>query len=135
MKKGLIFGTFDGLHKGHFAALSQAKKEVDYLVIALPSDQTVFALKQHAPKIHWEARKEALMNSPFVDSVVLGDEEAGQYHVVDQEKPDVIFLGYDQDLLKADLEKFLGKTNQKIELISLPSFHPEIYKSSLLNSV
>ena len=38
---GITFSTFDLLHAGHIAMLSEAKKHCDYLIAALQTDPTI----------------------------------------------------------------------------------------------
>lgn len=137
MNVGLVFGVFDGLHDGHRAMLEQARFRVDRLVVALPSDAVVARLKDRPPSQPWNTRANELRTSGLVDDVVQGDETAGEYHVLDIVKPDVILLGYDQSKLRQDLERYytLHATRSKIPLVTLTSFQPERYKSSLLNPV
>lgn len=40
-KVGITFSTFDLLHAGHIAMLSEAKKHCDYLIAALQTDPTI----------------------------------------------------------------------------------------------
>ena len=55
-----------------------------------------------------------------------GDERQGTWKVLMNEKPDVIFIGYDQEALIPELKQF----NIRIETIG--AYEPERYKSSLL---
>jgi len=135
MKTGLIFGTFDGLHDGHKAMLEQARKFVERIIVALPSDESVLSLKGRAPKFSWLDRSTALIKSTLVDEVITGDEDIGTYHVVIRRHPDVIFIGYDQMDLKKDLEKTFDYQARSFQIVTLHSYHPERYKSSLLNFI
>ena len=40
-KVGITFSTFDMLHAGHIAMLSEAKKHCDYLIAGIQSDPTI----------------------------------------------------------------------------------------------
>ena len=135
MNVGLVFGVFDGLHDGHRAMLEQARFCVDRLVVALPSDAVVERLKARPPSRSWDARADELRASGLVDEVVQGDETEGEYHILETVKPDVILLGYDQDELRKDLERFLSLRTTHYVLRTLAPHHPERYKSSLLNPV
>ncbi|MFH1389060.1 MAG: adenylyltransferase/cytidyltransferase family protein [Patescibacteria group bacterium] len=44
-KVGLITGCFDILHFGHIGLFRLAKKQVDYLVIGIDNDKTIFLTK------------------------------------------------------------------------------------------
>lgn len=135
MRTGLVFGTFDGLHDGHRAMLEQARSHVDRIVVALPSDESVLSLKGKVPKWSWQDRSTALIESKLADEVILGDEDVGTYHVIIQTSPEVIFIGYDQSDLRKDLEKFLRNQASAPQIVTLNSYYPERYKSSLLNHV
>ena len=41
MKVGIVFSTFDLLHAGHIAMLSEAKNHCDYLIAGLQTDPTI----------------------------------------------------------------------------------------------
>ena len=41
----MLFGTFDGLHEGHFDLFRQAKKYGDYLVVVVARDVNVKKIK------------------------------------------------------------------------------------------
>lgn len=135
MTTGIVFGTFDGLHDGHRAMLKEARQHADTLVVALPSDKSVYAMKARLPKTSWADRRQALIDSGLIDHVVLGDEEPGTYTVLNHVKPDMIMLGYDQDGLRKDLERFLQQHAKDLTIVTLHPFEPERYKSSLLNSI
>lgn len=132
---GLLFGTFDGLHDGHKAMLIEARKYAERIVVALPPDGLVAQLKGHAPRHSWQERHDALLASGLVDHVCTGDKEPGMYTVIADEAPDVILIGYDQDALHDSLKAFLATYHLAIPIIVLSSFHPELYKSSLLPKV
>ena len=100
----LVFGTFDFVHAGHLHLLKEAKKFGDKLVVSISRDSVVESLKGKPP-IHDETERSELVQAlSYVDDVVLGDEELGTYSYIQEHKPDIIALGYDQQMLKEDLE-------------------------------
>lgn len=133
MKTVLVFGTFDGVHPGHEFFLNEARKLGDRLVVCIARDTIVQELKGRPPKRPEIERREALAEVSSVDEVVYGDRELGAYHVLEMVHPNVIAVGYDQAELKADLARWLQKNDKQIELAEIPSYHPELYKSSLVN--
>jgi len=133
MKKVMVFGVFDGLHDGHRAMLKEAKGYGDYLIVVVAQDHIVKHLKGHLPKINLAERMIHLQEEDYVDEVVIGDAELSVWEVVKKYQPDVIALGYDQNLLKEDLEKHLPQLGLKPEIKVMKSFEPNIYHSSLLN--
>ena len=135
MTTGVVFGVFDGLHDGHRAMLREAHKSVDRLIAIVPSDDMVRTLKGRSPKHPCNDRKLALLAENLVENTRIGDEALGEYHVLDEIQPDVIFLGYDQIDLKHDLERYQELHPTPYTLHTLTPHHPDRYKSSLLNSV
>jgi cytidyltransferase-like protein len=135
MNTALLFGTFDNLHEGHRSMLNDARMRADRLVVSLPPDDMVVALKGKSPMLPWSERKAALLESGLADEVIEGDREPGMYHVIETVKPDLIIIGYDQYELAADLARYLESTAQRIPIVRLAAYQPEIYKSSLINPV
>jgi FAD synthetase len=110
MKKVMVGGTFNLLHPGHLLFLEKAKELGDYLVVVVANDRTVrrskgFLLMPAA------GRKKILESLRIVDRVAIGDEKDFM-KVVRKEKPDVIALGFDQDI--GSMEKQIGSLGIKI---------------------
>jgi FAD synthetase len=138
-KKVLVFGTFDGVHKGHLHFLKQAKKYGSYLVVVVARDATVKKIKGHLPKFSEQERLKRVYNQKIVDDAQLGNLKS-YYKKIREIKPAVICLGYDQNSFTENLEKEIEKIlpvgergNSKIEIIRLKPYQPQKYKSSLLN--
>lgn len=88
-------GCFDLLHVGHLALLEQAKREGDRLVVALNTDRSVRKLKGAArPIISEDARATLVAALPFVDAVVLFDEDT-PINLIRAVRPDVLVKGGD----------------------------------------
>ncbi len=132
MKKVLVFGSFDILHKGHEYFLTEAKKRGDYLVVTLGRDATITRLKKKNPANNEQTRIENLKAAGIADKIILGSLD-NPYTCLD-EKPDVICLGYDQKFFIGGLDRELRKRNLKTEIVRLSAYFPEKYKSSLLKS-
>ena len=128
--KVMVFGVFDGVHEGHRALLKQAKALGDYLIVAIAQDHIVQHLKGHLPEIRFEDRVAHLMKEDGVDKVIAGDEELGTWAVVAKEKPDVVAVGYDQTLLRANLERHLKDMKKPPEIKVLDAYEPNIYHTS-----
>lgn len=135
----LVFGTFDGLHEGHKDFFRQAKECGDYLVVVVGRDSTVQKVKGKPPKHSEQERLEAIQNSGLANEARLGNEApAGQkldpYKIVEEIKPDIICLGYDQTFFADKLAEELPKRGLgHIQIKRLEAFQPEKYKSSILN--
>jgi FAD synthetase len=134
MKKVMAFGVFDGVHEGHRHFLKEAKALGDYLIVVVAQNHIVRHLKGHEPQLDLAERFAHLQREDAVDQVVIGDTELSVYEVVKQHKPDIIALGYDQTLLKEDLERNRAKFDWPLELRTLSAYEPNIYHSSLLDT-
>ncbi len=135
MRKILVFGVFDGLHKGHLFFLKQAKVYGDYLIVALARDLTVQRLKERVPVYDEKSRRASLLASGIVDKVYFGDKVLGRYSIIRKTKPDVIVLGYDQDELHKNLNDFLNKRGLPIKVVKVSaSFKPNKYHSKIINT-
>lgn len=122
MKKVMAFGTFDGLHEGHRAFLKEARACGDHLTVVVARDHIVSALKGRFPKIDFRRRCKALMQQEGVDGVVGSDPDLGSWRVLQDCKPDVIAIGYDQTRLKESLESHLEQLPWRPE-IRVMGFH------------
>ena len=68
----LVGGCFDIIHKGHRAFLTKAKKQGDYLFIALESDENVKRLKgKNRPINNQQKRAELLSGILFADYICM----------------------------------------------------------------
>lgn len=132
IKKVMVFGTFDILHPGHLNFFRQAKKLGDYLCIVVARDKTVKEIKGRLPRFNERKRLAKIKKLKIADRVRLGYEE-DRCHVILEEKPDIICLGYDQDISKTNLSKQLGRCGLKVKIHRAKAYKPEIYKSSKLN--
>ena len=70
---------------------------------------------------------------PLVDKAVLGN-EGDKLKIVEQEKPDIICLGYDQKADETKLKETLAQRGLTPKIIRARAYHPEKYKSSLLRT-
>jgi FAD synthetase len=131
----VVFGVFDGLHAGHRALLRQARALGGRLVAVTTHDHVVSQLKGHPPRRPADARRAALEAEPEVNEAVLGDAQVGAWTVLERLRPDVIALGYDQQRLRADLERALVERGMAaaVEIRVMEPFAPDRYKSSLLD--
>ena len=111
-------GTFDILHPGHIYYLKEAKKLGDTLAVVVATDSTVRRLK-HEPVNPEEIRLNLVKELRIVDEAYLGHED-DMYEIVEEIKPDIIALGFDQvhdkNNLKSELKK--RKIKAKVERIS-----------------
>ena len=134
MKKVMVFGVFDGIHEGHRQLLKQARNLGDYLVVVVAQNHIVEQLKGTQPRLDLAERFAHLEAEDGVDQVLIGDEEHGTWEVVKTNKPDIIALGYDQRVLKEDLEAHMKEFNPKPGIVVLDAYEPNDLHSSILNN-
>lgn len=126
MKTAMCFGTFDKLHPGHLSYLGQARKHGDCLLVVVGRDKNVFRVKGKPPREGEKTRLKNIKKIKFVDWAILG-QLRNKYAVIKKYKPDVICLGYDQQVDLTELKKvFKGK------IVKLKSYKEHIFKSSKL---
>ena len=125
-KKVMVFGTFDLLHEGHKFFFQEAKKLGEELIVVVATDKNVKKFKGREAA-HDEL--ERLKNVKKVNNAILGDEE-DIYKVIENEKPDIIALGYDQN--EQNLYEELKKRKLKINIVKLGAFEEDKYKTSIL---
>ena len=117
---------------GHKNFLKQARKFGGYLIVVIARDKTVENIKKRLSQNNENNRLKIVEKSSLADEVILGNLE-NKYEVIKKYKPDVICLGYDQEVnLKELKEKLIEFNFYKTKLVRLKSFHPEKYKSSKL---
>jgi FAD synthetase len=128
----MTFGTFDLFHPGHVYYLSEAKKLWEYLITVIARDSTVGQIKWKKPR-EWESiRLQNVRDSGLVDEAILGS-ETDHYSVIWEKKPDILCFGYDQrSFNNTELDRYLEKNQLNPEIITLPAFEPEKWKSSKL---
>lgn len=88
-------GCFDVLHKGHLTLLKEARGLGDKLVVGLNSDESVKRIKgSDRPFNNLETRKEQLLLIPYVDDVIIFEEDT-PYNLIKKLSPDLIVKGGD----------------------------------------
>lgn len=132
--KVMVFGTFDGLHKGHLDFFSQARKLVrnPFLVVSIARDKNVKHIKGKYPIKSEKKRMILVRKCKLVDEVVLSGVKNHIPHII-KESPDIIALGYDQKAYVKNLEKDLKNKDMVVKIIRLKSYKEKIYKNHLLH--
>jgi cytidyltransferase-like protein len=134
MKRIMVFGTFDMVHKGHEDFFMQARAlwEDAYLIVSVARDSAAERHRGYKPRMHEDVRREALELHPLVDRAILGDESGYIEHIV-REQPDIIALGYDQGGEYVErLEIDLAAVGLFPAIVRLEAFQPETFKTSKL---
>ncbi|MCK5460432.1 adenylyltransferase/cytidyltransferase family protein [Candidatus Gracilibacteria bacterium] len=132
-KKILVAGTFDRFHVGHQYFLWTAKGLAQEMVVIIARDTNVLRFKKHRSKYSETFRLNRIkkelkiknISQDFV-KVRLGREDANFWETIEEENPDMIYLGYDQ---RFD-EEFCQKQFPFIEIKRAESYFPEFFKSS-----
>jgi len=125
--RGMVFGVFDGLHEGHRYFLREAASGCDKLIVVVARDTAARALKKRSPKNDLALRMVSLRATDPSLTVVPGDEKEGEWSVLKENRPDRIFLGYDQTAL------FTALSASGIPLTFLGSYKKDTHKSSIIN--
>jgi len=113
-------GTFDLLHMGHIYFLKEAKKLGDTLCVVVATDATVRKLK-HEPVNPEEIRLNLIKEVKVVDEAYLGHED-DIYAIVEEIKPDIIALGYDQIHDENKIRSELKNRKLKAKVIRLSEY-------------
>ena len=126
MKKAICFGTFDHLHKGHLNYFSQAKELGNYLIVIVARDKNT----NRKTTFDEQERLLEVKKVNIVDEAVLGDVE-DKYKIIKEKQPDILCLGYDQDIDEKQLKEDLAKLNLFPKIVRMKAFQEDKYKSSL----
>jgi FAD synthetase len=104
----LATGTFDLLHPGHLLYLERSKELGDELVVIVARDVNV----KHKPKpvIPEDHRLKMVQALKVVDLAILGDEK-DIFRPIEQLRPDIITLGFDQHFNPARLVEEMARRN------------------------
>jgi len=126
----LVAGTFDHFHIGHQHLLWNASKKCHHLIIIVAREKTVERIKGHTPKNSEQKRLKRLQEEKVPNVTLrLGREDGDVWKTIQEENPDAILLGYDQNF---DTQK-LKKGFPHITLLRDSPYSPEYFKSSKFN--
>lgn len=127
MKRVITYGTFDLLHYGHINLLRRAKKQGDYLIVALSTDEFNWKEKKKQCYFSYEERKKLLEAIRYVDLVI--PEENW-----DQKVRDVKEYHVDTFVMGDDWEGKFDFLKEQCEVIYLPRT-PEISTTQIKNNL
>jgi FAD synthetase len=113
-------GVFDLLHPGHIAMLEEAAKLGDELVVVLARDDSA-EREKHRPITPEEHRRRMVEALKPVSRAVLGH-RGDYYRIVEELRPDVIALGYDQKYDAAAVEAKCAERGVPVRVVRLPHF-------------
>jgi len=129
--KIMIFGTFDGLHRGHLHLIESAKSLGKELIVVVARDERVKKLKGKDPLHDENERKDMLEMISHVDKVLLGS-KGDIFDCIRQEEPQIIALGYDQVHYTDKLEAALPEFDFEFSIVRTESYKNGKHKSSKL---
>ncbi len=129
----MVFGTFDGLHKGHENFFWQARglAKDSFLIVSIARDRNVKKIKGKPPVFSEKKRAALVRKSKLVGKVVLAGIKNHILHIL-KEKPDIIALGYDQTHYVKGLKKDLKNKGLSVKIVRLKPYKEHIYKNHLL---
>ena len=91
---GYTTGVFDMFHIGHLNILKQAKKNCDYLIVGVSSDELVKSYKNKEPIIPFDDRIKIIEAIKYVDKVV-PQTNRDKIEAQKKYKFDIMFVGDD----------------------------------------
>lgn len=118
MIRVMASGVFDLLHMGHVHYLREAQSLGDELVVVVATDETVKRCK-HTPIIPETMRRELVEALKPVDKAIVGH-TGDMLAVVEELKPDIIALGYDQNV--EHLEQQLRERGITARVVRCPPY-------------
>lgn len=93
-KIGYTTGVYDMFHIGHLNILKKARKQCEYLIVGVSTDELVYKSKNKYPIIPFEERMEIVRSIKYVDKVV-AQENKDKIAAYEKYKFDVMFVGDD----------------------------------------
>jgi FAD synthetase len=117
-------GVFDLLHPGHIYFLREARKLGDELVVVVARDSTARKFK-HEPITSEQSRLQMVSALKPVDRAVLGH-EGDIYAILDEIRPDIIVLGFDQVHNEEKVLEECRKRNLRTSVVRLPKFEGDL---------
>ena len=124
--KVVATGVFDIIHMGHAHFLNAAKEHGNHLTVIVANEATV-RKKKGEPILSDERRSEVVSQLKPVDEVVIGRTGDMLDIIVDEIKPDVIALGFDQRLFTTkELEAKLSDRGLEVKVVRLKEMEQDL---------
>lgn len=129
-KVGYTTGVFDMFHIGHLNILKNAKKQCEYLIVGVSTDELVQSYKNKKPIIPFDERIAIVESIKYVDEVI-PQTSLNKIEAWEKIKFDVLFHGSDWKNTKMynDIIEEFNKVN--VDVVFLP--HTEGTSSTLLS--
>ena len=132
-KTVLATGVFDILHPGHIRFLEESKKQGGpgaRLVVVVARDRTVMRRKGRRPVLPESDRREIVASLKPVSRAILGHEEVDFLGVLEELKPDIVCVGYDQKDIKTTVKKVVRAQKLPIRVVQIAKFGRDGLNSS-----
>ncbi len=120
-------GTFDILPPGHVLYLCKARELGDELWVIVARESTV--KHKRKPMIPEEQRLFMVRSLKCVDHAILGS-ETDMLAPIEEIKPDILVLGFNQHWDEAALKKQLSERGINVKIVRLPDADLSPYASS-----
>lgn len=133
--KVMVFGVFDKIHPGHLFFLRKARGYGNELIVAVSRDSAVLEMKGKKPDQSEKIRRAAVMKTGCATRTVLGDRVMGSHAQLKRIRPEIVVLGYDQNLFGRHLKKEMSERKiRKIKIVKIRAFRPKKYHTSILRT-
>jgi FAD synthetase len=117
-------GVFDLLHPGHLYFLREARKLGDELWVVVARDSTARRFK-HEPITPEASRVQMVEALKPVDRALLGH-EGDIYDILDEIRPDIIAIGFDQVHNEERIREECRKRGLATKVVRLPKFEGDL---------
>ena len=124
MVRVMATGVFDLLHTGHVHFLTEARRLGDELVVVVARDSSARRFK-HEPIMGEASRVQLVAALKPVDRAVLGH-EGSIYEILDEIRPDIIALGFDQIHNEDKVLEECRKRGLATKVVRLPKFEGDL---------
>lgn len=117
-KVGFTDGVYDMFHIGHLNMIKEAKKQCDYLIVGVHSDEIVEGYKNRKTVINENERREIVEAIRYVDKAVI-NRTREKLELWKEHKFDVVFIGDDWKGTERwnNFEKVLAEVGVSVEYI------------------
>ena len=126
----LASGVFDLGHVKFLEAAKKAGGKNARLIVIIARDRNVEKMKGRKPIMPENQRRALVESLRVVDQSVLGVEHFDIGNVIEQVKPDIIALGYDQADMQRQVQAYIDKNHLNIKVVQVGKFEADELDSS-----
>jgi FAD synthetase len=119
MKRVVATGTFDILHPGHLYYLEESRRLGDELHVIVARDANV--RHKPAPILPEQQRLKMISALRVVDHARLGD-LTDMFRPIEEIRPDVITLGFNQHFKEEQLVQGLGSRGLSVQVVRIGQY-------------